>query len=153
MTSEQPQPPKLPQRTSLPHDQPYAWDAIYFITINAAQRGVNTLALPMIAPALWLAWQGYAERQACAPLLFVVMPDHVHGFFRFPVEPGMASTVAAWKRLTARRYGAEWQRDFFDHRLRSDESFEEKAAYIRENPVRKGLVTEAAAWPYVWPKW
>ena len=143
---------KLPQRHSLPHAQPYAWDAVYFITICAERRGVNTLALPLIAPLLWQEWCGYAERAACSPLLFVVMPDHVHGLFRFPVEPGMEATVNAWKRLTARQSGVAWQRDFFDHRLRSDESFEQKAAYIRDNPVRKGLVSDVAAWPYVWPR-
>ena len=143
--------PKLHERKTLSHAQTHAWDAVYFVTINAAQRGMNTLALPGVAPALWREWCGYAERQACTPLLFVVMPDHVHGLFRFPVEPGLASTVAAWKRLTARRYGVVWQRDFFDHRLRSDESFEQKAAYIRDNPVRKGLVLNAREWPFAWP--
>jgi REP element-mobilizing transposase RayT len=141
----------LRERHSLPHAQPFAWDSVYFITICAEPRGVNTLALPAVAPALWQAWCGYAERQSCSPLLFVVMPDHIHGLFRFPVEPGIGATVEAWKRLTARRYGLEWQRDFFDHRLRSDESFEEKAAYISDNPVRKGLASVASAWPYSWP--
>jgi REP element-mobilizing transposase RayT len=143
--------PILSERKSLSHAQPCAWDAIYFVTINAAQRGANTLALPSIAPMLWREWCGYAERGACNALLFVVMPDHVHGLFRFPVEPGMEAAVNAWKRLTARRHGVAWQRDFFDHRLRSDESFEEKAAYIRDNPVRKALAGEAASWPYTWP--
>jgi putative transposase len=45
--------------------------------------------------------------------------------------------------------GIEWQRDFFEHRLRSDESWREKANYILANPVRKGLVTEVSRWPYV----
>ena len=142
----------LPQRVSLPHGQPYLWDSTYFITICAAQRGENTLALPEIGEALWQEWLGYAERGACSPLLFVVMPDHVHGLFRFPGEPGMKATVRAWKRLTAKRQSVAWQRDFFDHRLRSDESYAQKAAYIRENPMRKGLVARAEDWAYVWPK-
>lgn len=45
--------------------------------------------------------------------------------------------------------GIEWQRDFFEHRLRSDESWSEKADYILANPVRKGLGTEVSQWPYV----
>jgi hypothetical protein len=35
-----------------------------------------------------------------------------------------------WKRWTARQMGIEWQRDFFEHRLRSDESLREKTDYI-----------------------
>jgi len=141
----------LPQRKRLPHGQPHVWNAISFITVCCAHRDINTLANATVAPALWNAWAGYAMRGQCAPILFVVMPDHIHGLFRFPVEPGMSAVVGAWKRLTARRYGISWQRDFFDHRLRNEESLEEKAAYIRDNPLRKGLVAVASDWPYVWP--
>jgi hypothetical protein len=57
--------------------------------------------------------------------------------------------VTLWKRWTARHLGIVWQRDFFEHRLRSDESWREKADYILANPVRKGLVKSAEDWAYV----
>jgi len=41
-----------------------------------------------------------------------------------------------------------WQRGFFDHVLRNDESYGHKWNYVRENPVRAGLVTKADDWPY-----
>jgi putative transposase len=41
-----------------------------------------------------------------------------------------------------------WQRSFFDHRLRHDESESDKYEYIRQNPVRAGLVRDADEWPY-----
>ena len=41
-----------------------------------------------------------------------------------------------------------WQRGFFDHLLRSDESYTQKWNYVRDNPVRAGLVTNADDWPY-----
>jgi putative transposase len=41
-----------------------------------------------------------------------------------------------------------WQREFFDHILRSNESYAEKWNYVRENPVRAGLVQSADDWPY-----
>lgn len=53
--------------------------------------------------------------------------------------------------MTAKQTGVQWQRDFFDHRLRSDESFGDKANYIRMNPARKGLVLREEEWRYVWP--
>ena len=142
---------RLPTRKSLPHGRPYCSDSVYFITICADRRGLNTLALPEIAPELWQAWDEYTKRTVLYPLLFLVMPDHVHGLFRFSIDCKMDAVVAAWKRLTARRSGVGWQRDFFDHRQRDEESFEEKAAYIRANPQRAGLVTDAALWPYAWP--
>ena len=62
----------------------------------------------------------------------------------------MKKTMGNWKEILAKRTGIHWQRDFFDHRLRSHESYEEKAHYIRQNPVRAGLVNTAAEWKFVW---
>jgi hypothetical protein len=36
--------------------------------------------------------------------------------------------------------GPAWEEESFDHVLRSDESLKEKCEYIRQNPVRRGLV-------------
>ena len=41
-----------------------------------------------------------------------------------------------------------WQRGFFDHVLRSDESYRQKWEYVHDNPVRAKLVRDADAWPY-----
>jgi len=40
------------------------------------------------------------------------------------------------------------QKDFFDHVLRSEESYEEKWHYVRENPVRARLVKRWQEWPF-----
>lgn len=74
------------------------------------------------------------------------MPDHVHLLVSFPEDSDIGKTLRNWKHWTARHLGFQWQRDFFEHRLRSDESLDEKAAYILENPVRAGL----AAMPHNW---
>ena len=36
--------------------------------------------------------------------------------------------------------GGIWQEEFFDHVLRSSESYSQKWNYVKENPVRAGLV-------------
>ena len=41
-----------------------------------------------------------------------------------------------------------WQKGFFDHVLRSEESYAEKWLYVAENPVRKGFVKQAGEWPF-----
>jgi len=41
-----------------------------------------------------------------------------------------------------------WQEGFFDHILRNDESMRQKWEYIRQNPVRAGLITDPKDWPY-----
>jgi REP element-mobilizing transposase RayT len=79
------------------------------------------------------------------------MPDHAHFLAKFS-HAGVRKIVSGWKRYTATKVGVVWQRDFFDHRLRSDESFTEKASYIRLNPVRAGLIDTAGNWPYVFDR-
>jgi putative transposase len=40
-----------------------------------------------------------------------------------------------------------WEEGFFDHVLRSDESYMQKWNYVRENPARAGLVISEEDWP------
>lgn len=78
------------------------------------------------------------------------MPDHVHTLLAFPPDQRMDRAVAAFKKYLSRKTGINWQRDFFDHRLRNEESLQLKTDYIRQNPVRAGLAECADDWPYVW---
>jgi putative transposase len=55
-----------------------------------------------------------------------------------------------WKRYTARALGIDWQRDFFDHRIRGEADGADQWSYIRENPVRAGLVERYHQWQHVW---
>lgn len=41
-----------------------------------------------------------------------------------------------------------WQEGFFDHLLRSSESYSEKGEYVRINPVRANLCATPEEWPY-----
>jgi hypothetical protein len=44
----------------------------------------------------------------------------------------------------SRHFIPHWQKGFFDHILRGDESYSAKWDYVRENTVRAGLVKNAA---------
>jgi REP element-mobilizing transposase RayT len=92
----------------------------------------------------------------------VVMPDHVH-LLLTPLRDldgnlySMVEILQAIKGASAhclnralRRTGPVWQEESFDHVLRSEESFEEKLEYIRQNPVRRGLVTRAEDYRWLW---
>ena len=82
----------------------------------------------------------------------MIMPDHVHLLASFRWDPGngMMSLIRNWKRYTANHLGIQWQRDYFDHRIRSENDHQKTWFYMRENPVRAGLVGSFEAWPYVW---
>ena len=136
----------------LHHARP-AWvkgDALYFVTLCAEPRGQNTLCRPVVAVSLWNSVVHYAEKGKWWPFLLVLMPDHLHALLTFADGEKIAGLVGAWKRYTARTLGVVWQNDFFEHRLRHDDSWREKSAYIEQNPVRAGLATAADEWPYTW---
>jgi putative transposase len=53
------------------------------------------------------------------------------------------------KTLRQRRIAApHWQKDFFDHVMRSEESYEQKWNYVVLNPLRAGLVERSEDWPF-----
>ena len=60
----------------------------------------------------------------------------------------MTTEIPEFKKFTARTLGIRWQRDFFDHRLRREESEREKADYVLRNPERAGLVAQWEEWAH-----
>ena len=80
--------------------------------------------------------------------LVCLMPDHLHALISFPYERPIKQIMSDWKRFLTTKLNIEWQRDFFDHRLRKDESYREKAdifgpipfAQVRSRPQKIGLI-------------
>jgi len=146
-------PHRLPERQGLFHAPP-PWvgsGEIFFITICCAPKKLNQLAKPEIFSSMAAALEHYVRAEKFWVHLFLAMPDHLHALFSFPAQERMEKVIRDWKRYVAKQAGIAWQDGFFDHRIRSDESFEEKARYIRMNPVRAGLIVAPEAWDFVWP--
>jgi putative transposase len=143
-----------PRRKSLPHEIPLRVDPqkeIYFVTINCDLRAINQLATEKVATALFETVQHRQDNNLWWPHIFLLMPDHLHSLISFPLsDKPIGLIVSKWKEWTAKTIGINWQRDFFEHRLRREESRREKADYILQNPVRKKLVTRAEDWPFVY---
>jgi REP element-mobilizing transposase RayT len=95
-------------------------------------------------------------------LAAITMPDHLH-LLAAPLD--REASVSAFSKWFKRWFDEEycrppepegtpriqawtWQEGCFDRLLRSDESLSEKWEYLRQNPVRAGLVTEPEDWPY-----
>jgi REP element-mobilizing transposase RayT len=123
--------------------------AIFFVTVCCQRRGENQLCRKDVAQALIDTARFYHEREDWFARLILIMPDHVHGLVSPAPDKQIGRMIGDWKRFAAKRHGIEWQKNFVDHRLRSDESWEEKANYIRMNPVRAGLIRAGEAWPYM----
>ncbi len=136
------------------HDPPH-WvedDALFFITINCQQRGPAQLTTSDIPTKIFESVSHYHLKQIWRPEIFLLMPDHLHALIVFSWTDGygLRNVLKNWKRFTARMLGINWQRDFFDHRIRSQEDHDEKWTYIRDNPVRDHLVNHYGSWPHVW---
>jgi REP element-mobilizing transposase RayT len=145
--------PSMPHRRHLYHVAP-SWvgsGEAYFITICCASRHENQLATKETFAVLAKALEHYIAAGKIWAHLFLAMPDHLHALFSFPPAERMDAVIRSWKRFVAKEAGVKWQHGFFDHRLRRNESFQEKARYVRMNPVRAGLVEQPEMWTYVWP--
>jgi putative transposase len=140
-------------RKTLPHEVPVWIDPAretYFITVCCKERGRNQLAVPAAASPLIETIEHRNTNAIWYAHIALIMPDHVHLLLSFPAcSNKLQRVVTSWKDWTAKRCGVVWQRDFFEHRLRKEESYREKADYILANPVRAGLVADADNWPYV----
>ncbi|MBK1860000.1 REP-associated tyrosine transposase [Cerasicoccus arenae] len=139
----------------LPHEIP-SWvpdGETMFITVNCLHRGINSWANEQAFRGIQQAAEYYEDQCFWWVNLLMVMPDHTHGLISFNNgKRSMKDTVNLWKRYLTRNQGIDWQKDFFDHRIRNQDFYEEKAHYIRMNPVRAGLCEKPEDWPYVWQK-
>ena len=143
---------QLPVRQKLPHAVP-EWvseRSFFFTTVCCAKRTENQLCDPKVGPAILSTVQFYHEHLKWHCRLFLLMPDHAHGIICFPREPGMGTTMKAWKGYVRKFHGVEWQEGFFDHRLRDRFELDEKTDYVMNNPVRAGLCAVPEEWPYMY---
>ncbi len=127
---------------------------VYFVTVCTKDRCsilANDEAFMAVASALTQS----AQEEEWLIGRYVVMPDHIH-FFSSPssAESSLSGLVGRFKSLSTRAMwklgykGVLWQGDFFDHLLRSSESYKSKWEYVRLNPVRKGLCEKAEDWEF-----
>ena len=104
-------------------------------------------------------WDDRARYQLHA---VVIMPEHVH-LLLTPLQDakgwpyGLPAILKLIKGASARSVnrllasdGPVWQEESFDHVLRSQESLNEKLEYIRQNPVRRGLVRKPEDYQWLW---
>lgn len=135
------------QRIRLPAALYAVPGAVCSITVATKDR-LAVLADPVLAEKTTELIRGHARRRAVPVHAFCVMPDHVH----LVLEPGPSCDVIrfvgelknlcqrlAWERGFG---GRIWQTSFWDHFLRADEELRVVVAYVLNNPVRKGLVSE-----------
>jgi putative transposase len=128
---------------------------IYFITTCTSDRR-RILASKEVAGILTDEWRNARNHHGWAIGRYVIMPEHVHFFCKAELDAKVLPTfMQRWKEWSSKRMARElnlsgrvWQEEFFDHILRSSESYSQKWDYVKENPVRAGLVKSSDEWPW-----
>jgi len=134
-------------------DQIFAPFPIYFVTACTRHRR-SLLATYKVHDGFVGFARAGADRGAWVGK-YVLMPDHFHIFVAIDDERiSLAKWAKSLKNSLSKTFRCErvsaphWQKTFFDHVLRSSESYSEKWNYVRNNPVRAGLVRHAEEWPF-----
>jgi REP element-mobilizing transposase RayT len=120
---------------------------LYFVTFNTQRRRKLLATDPVHQAFIHFANEGEAHRVSVGR--YVIMPDHVHLFVRGSFD----FVLAQWVRLLKRKLSSSipqkaphWQNGFFDRVIRHSESYSAKWEYVRQNPVRAGLVAGSDDW-------
>jgi putative transposase len=86
---------------------------------------------------------------------YVVMPNHIHLLLSVKPEQQLSRVIQLIKggfshslRENGMVMRTVWERRYYDRRVRDANELAGFAHYIRENPVRKGLVERAEDYPY-----
>ena len=119
-----------------------------FLTVCTEKRE-GWLAQASVQRALHDIWKNTATAWLVSD--YLLMPDHLHLFcaprdLKFTIE----RWLGFWKDRFAKVHpdAGTFQAGGFHHRLRDGESYAQKWQYVRENPVRQGLVKQPEDWPY-----
>ena len=143
---------ELPTRNRPAHPAPvtrFNEPTVLFVTVCVLDRS-PILANGSVHKVFRLVW---AKAEHWRVGSYLIMPDHVHMF----CVPGVHEPLSIkrwaeyWKHMFAQELpnlSGKLQRDCWDTQMRQREHYEEKLAYMYENPVRAGLVARTEEWPY-----
>ncbi len=142
---------------------PIAGGTFFFTVVTYRRRPI--LTDPQVRSALRNAVALVRQEQPFVVDAWVLLPDHMHCIWTLP--RGDANFSRRWGRIkavvtkqlstgerrvpseTGRRWeGTIWQRRFWEHRIRDSRDLRHHMDYVHYNPVRHGLVSCVAEWPF-----
>jgi putative transposase len=133
--------------------QHYVGQRRYFVTILCADRK-PLLAERHSAELVIRTLRECAQHHNFAIYSFCAMPDHLH-FLAIGMNPAcnLLNFVMHFKRTCTVAYrehraGMLWRKKFYDYILRDHDENGSVADYIRMNPVRAGLCSQASNYEF-----
>jgi REP element-mobilizing transposase RayT len=92
--------------------------------------------------------------QDCIVPVYCFMPNHQHLIITGTrIDSNIWRAIVSYKQKTgfwmsANRPAIGWQKDFYDHIIRTNEDIAAQVRYVLDNPVRKGLVLFWEEYPF-----
>jgi putative transposase len=134
----------------------------YFFTVNLCDR--NSRLLVTEIDKLRHAVSTAREQHPFHIDAWVVLPNHLHCLWTLP--PDDTQFPIRWQTIKAtfsrsvrppeerrpslirKREAGIWQRRYWEHTIRDDRDYAAHMDYIHFNPVKHGLTTHPADWPF-----
>jgi len=130
----------------------YIGSHAYFITCATYQKKPyfsDKVVVDIVLPVMnrCSAQNGFGIYTYC------FMPNHLHMLVVGEEKSSLHRFMRTFKQESSfafkRGYkNSLWQRSYYDRILRTDETLEEVAWYIMNNPVRKGLADNCESYPF-----
>jgi putative transposase len=127
----------------------------YFFTLATYER-TPLLSERPTRDALRAALHRVRKENPFTIKAWVLLPDHLHCIWTLP--EGDTDFSGRWVKIKAQTTqtlraarGSElmiWQPQYWDHLIRDEEDFRRHLDYVHWNPVKHGLASSAAEWPY-----
>ena len=145
----------------------YSSSGMYFVTVSTHNRislfgkvVEGAMRLNRLGTIVEEAWYELRSHYPCVHLdSFVVMPNHVHGIIiltektssreKSTKRHSLSEVIRAFKTFSARKINqlrnkkeSVWQRNYYEHIIRNEESRGQIREYIETNPQRWHLDRE-----------
>jgi len=141
--------PKRPRLKDFDYIGTYA----YFVTILTKDRGTYLKEVEVVDSLIGILVEK-ARSERFSVLAYCFMPDHPHLLVSGDDDnSNLMKFISLFKQKSGywfkKNYNKNlWHISYYDHILRKEESIENVALYILENPVRRGLVSDPKEYPF-----
>ncbi len=134
----------------------------YFFTVTLADR--RSRALTEHITLLREAFRRVRRERPFRTEAVVVLPDHLHAVWTLPRDdydyPGRWRAIKSRFTHDVCTRGAPlssnvkggydlWQRRYWEHTRRDENDLQKHVDYVHYDPVKHGLVTRVADWPFL----
>ena len=140
----------------------YVKGGTYFFTVNLLDRNKS-----LLVEHIDLLRESIRFVKSQKPFYidaWVVLPDHLHAVLTSPdddvdyssrwreIKKRFSKSLPKTEFLTQTRKRKNergiWQRRFWEHTIRDDNDYWHHVNYVHFNPLKHGLVSQVADWPY-----